>query len=158
MEVHIFAGIIAAIMAIIAQFISYYSIRKKRAVSREFAVRGGLPLGKRILQSISKLSSASQEIDLIIRDIIRDIKDRQTILEELKARHQTLSQEEAELSKRVETLKDLPLEVAKYFQQISEEILQQVEKKRARRDSLMFVLGILVTTVIAILLRVFFVE
>jgi hypothetical protein len=57
----------------------------------------------------------------------------------------------------IETIdvKDLPLGVAKYFQQISERTLQKAEKKRARRDSLMFVLGILVTTVIAILLRVY---
>ena len=52
-------------------------------------------------------------------------------------------------------LKDLPIEVAKYFQQISEETLQRSEKKRARRDIIMFVLGIIATTVTAILLRIF---
>ncbi len=77
------------------------------------------------------------------------------MLEELKARHHALSQKEAELSKRVEVLKDLPLEAAKYFQQINEQTLQQMEKKRAGRDTLMFLLGIVVTTVIAILLEVF---
>ncbi|MCI2424746.1 hypothetical protein LM599_01775 [Candidatus Acetothermia bacterium] len=145
----IVAGIISLGAALITQLIYDYSLRKKRAARRE------VPPGERIQQSISKLGSASQEIDAIIRDIVQDIKSRQTILEELKVRHQTLSQEEAELSKRVEMLKELPLEVAKYFQQISEQALQQVEKKKARRDILMFILGILVTTVIAILLSVF---
>ena len=129
--------------------------RGGNTLPRISGVRRELPPGERIQQSISKLGSASQEIDAIIRDIVQDIKSRQTILEELKVRHQTLSQEEAELSKRVEMLKELPLEVAKYFQQISEQALQQVEKKKARRDILMFILGILVTTVIAILLSVF---
>lgn len=147
--VPILAGVISAIVALLAQVISVYSLRKKRAARRE------VPPGERIQQSISKLSSASQEIDAIIQDIVQDVKRRQTVLGELKVEHQTLSQEEAELSKRVEMLKDLPLEVAKYFQQISEQTLQQVEKKRARRDILMFILGIIVTTVIAILLRVF---
>ena len=147
--VTIAAGIISAVAALIAQLIYYYSLRKKRAARREVSS------GERIQQSISKLSGASQEIDAIIQDIVEDIRRRQTMMEELKARHQTLSQEESELSKRVEMLKDLPLEVAKYFQQISEQTLQKAEKKRARRDSLMFVLGILVTTVIAILLRVY---
>jgi hypothetical protein len=147
--VSVVGGIIAVVVAVIMQLIYSYSLRKKRAARRE------VPPGERIQQSISKLSSASQEIDAIIRDIVQDIKSRQTILEELKARHQTLSLEEAELSKRVEMLKDLPLEVAKYFQQISEQALQQVEKKRARRDILMFILGILVTNVIAMLLSVF---
>ena len=145
----ILTGIISLIVALIAQVTTLYSLRKKRAAGREVTP------GERIQQSISKLSSSSQEIDAIIKDIVQDIKRRQTVLEELKASHHTLSQEEAELSKRVEVLKDLPLEVAKYFQQISEQTLQQMEKKRAGRDTLMFVLGIVVTTVIAILLGVF---
>mgnify|MGYP001101039006 CR=1 FL=1 len=151
--IEIIAGIISAVAGVIAVLIMertyYYSLRKKRAARREVSS------GERIHQSISKLSGASQEIDAIIQDIVKDIRRRQTMMEELKARHQTLSQEESELSKRVELLKDLPLGVAKYFQQISEQTLQKAEKKRARRDSLMFVLGILVTTVIAILLRVY---
>jgi len=147
--VAIAAGLISVLVAVITQLIYYYSLRRKRAARRE------VPPGERIQQSISKLSSASQEIDVIIQNIVKDIKNRQTALEELKARHQTLLQEEGELSKRVEMLKDLPLEVAKYFQQISEQTLQQVEKRRARRDIVMFIFGILVTTAIAILLRVF---
>jgi len=146
-------SIMAGIMSIIAGLIMWLSFRyfllKKRAARRE------IPLGERIQQSMSKLSIASQEIDVIIQNIVKDIKNRQTVLEELKARHQTLLQEEGELSKRVEMLKDLPLEVVKYFQQISEQTLQQVEKRRARRDMMMFIFGIIVTTVIGILLRVF---
>jgi archaellum component FlaC len=148
-DISVVAGIIAVVAAVIVELISVYSFRKKRAARREVTP------GERIQQSISKLNSVTQEIDAIIQDIVRDIKSRQTVLEDLKTRHQTLSQEEAELSKRVKILKDLPLEVAKYFQQISEQTLQQMEKKRARRDILMFVLGIVVTTVIAILLRFF---
>ena len=143
------AAIISITVALLSQLIIVYSLRKKRAAKRE------IPPGERLQQSISKLSTASQEIDTIIQDIVQDINRRQSALEELKARHQLLSQEEAELSKRVEMLKGLPLEVAKYFQQINEQSLQQMEKKRARRDILMFLLGIIVTTIIAILLKVF---
>ena len=145
-------AVISGVVGVITQLIYYYSLRKKRAARRE------IPPGERIQRSISKLSSASQEIDAIIQDIVQDIKRRQLALEELKARHQTLSQEEAELSKRVQTLKGVPLEVAKYFQQISEQNLQQAEKRRARRDILMFILGIIVTTAITVLLKVFGVE
>jgi len=148
MDISIVAGLISALLAVISQLI-YYSLQRKRAARRE------VPPGEQIQQSISKLSSASQEIDVIIQNIVKDIKNRKTVLEDLKARHQTLLQEEGELSKRVEMLKDLPLEVAKYFQQISEQALQQVEKRRARRDIIMFIFGILVTTAIAILLRIF---
>ncbi|HUV80779.1 MAG TPA: hypothetical protein VMW40_08190 [Candidatus Bathyarchaeia archaeon] len=142
--VSILAAIISIVAFLIGGHIGGYFLRKKRAARRE------VTQGERIQQSISKLSSASQEIDTIIKDIVQDIKHRQTVLEELKAKYQTLSQEKAELSKQVEMLKDTQPEVAKYFEQT----LQQMEKKRARRDSLMFALGIVVTTVIAILLGV----
>ncbi|HZK12303.1 MAG TPA: hypothetical protein VFD10_08185 [Atribacterota bacterium] len=141
--------IISFIVVLISELVNSHSLRKKHAVKREVTP------GERIQQSISKLSSSSQKIDTIIKDIVQDIKSRQTVLEELKARHHTLFQKEEELSKRVQVLNDLPLEVAKYFQQINEQTLQQMEKKRARRDNLMFVLGIVVTNIIAILLVVF---
>jgi len=100
--IEIIAGIISAVAGVTAVLIMertyYYSLRKKRAARREVSS------GERIHQSISKLSGASQEIDAIIQDIVKDIRRRQTMMEELKARHQTLSQEESELSKRVEML------------------------------------------------------
>lgn len=140
-------SVLIGCVAAITQFIRYsYSLKKKRADRTEVSP------AERIQQSISKLSTASQEIDTTIQDIIQEIERRQVMLEDLRARHQILSQEEAEVSKRVETLKGVQLEVANYFQQISEEALQQVEKKRARRDVLMFVLGIVVTTVVSIIL------
>jgi myosin heavy subunit len=142
------AAAISIVPALILQLIRHYLLRKKRAERKE------VPPGERFQESISKLSSVSQEINMIIQDIVRDINKRQSALEQLKQRHQTLSQEEQELSKKVKMLKDVPIEVANYFQQISQETLQQVEKKRARRDVVMFVLGILVTTVVAILLKV----
>jgi Ca2+/Na+ antiporter len=147
----IVAGLISALAAFIAFSISVlsYHHEKKRAAKRE------VPPGERIQKSISKLSNASKEIDVIIQDIVNDIKKRQTVLEQLKASNQTLRQEEEETSKRLKILKDTPLEVANYFQQISEQTLQQVEKRRARRDIVMFIFGILATTVIAILLRAF---
>lgn len=140
-------GVLAVIMGVLFQ-LTLVRIRKKRVAIRE------LPTGERIQQSISKLSSASQEIDDIIQGIVKDIKNRQTAFEELKTRHQILSKEEEELTKRVEILKDVPVEAAKYFQQISEDTLQQAERRRAKRDITMFFLGIIVTTAIAILLRV----
>lgn len=146
----ILAAILAILIALIIEHISLKYLReKKRAVKRE-----SLP-GERIQQSISKLTNASQEVDIIIQDVIKDIKNRHAILEELKTTHQSLVQEEKELSKRVEALKGIPIEVAKYFQQINEEALQQMENKRAKRDILMFIFGIIVTTVIAMILRSF---
>ena len=88
----------------------------------------------------------------IMRDISIDIEKRRSILTELENRYQALNEQESELSKKIEILKDLPIEVAEYFQQINDQSLQQIEKRRTRRDVLFFILGILFTAIVATLL------
>jgi len=151
----IIASILAGILSITIgglslQGISSYSRRKKRR-ARTMVVTPGA----RIQESISKLSSASHEIDVIIQDIIDNIRNRQTMLEELTIKYGNLLQEEGELSKRVEMLKKIPLEVADHFRQISDESLEGAEKRRTKRDIIMLASGIALTTVIGVLLRAF---
>ena len=144
----ILMAILAGAMSAVVAMFSYW-VERERKKRRLRGEERALP-GERIQQSILKLSSATQEIDAIIQDIVRDIKQRQTMLEELKASHQTRLSEEAELSKRVETLKGVDLEVAEYFKQINTQTLEEMEEKRLKRDIFMFILGIIATTVISI--------
>ena len=141
----LFAAIVTAVVSLIPVLLRLLIKKELRGEERP------LP-GERMQQSILKLSSASQEIDAIIQDIVRDIKQRQTMQEELKASYQTQLSEEAELSKRVEMLKDVPLEAAEYFNQINRQTIGQMEEKRLKRDILMFISGIIATTVITMLL------
>jgi DNA repair exonuclease SbcCD ATPase subunit len=145
------ASIAIAMLAFIYNTYASYLFKKKRSKIKK------INPGEQIQQIISGLSTFSDKIDYTIKNVAKDIEHRQIVLEELKARHSILSQEEEKLSKRVQALKDLPLETAKHFQQISEQTLQRAEKKRTKRDILIFILGIVVTTIISILLKVIWV-
>lgn len=109
--------------------------------------------GRRIQQSIARLSDASREVDRLIQDVTRDINSHQVSLENLETRNKTLLQEERSLMERVQKLKEATPEVVEYFQQLSMEAAQQMERRRGRRDITMFILGISSTTAIAIALR-----
>jgi len=82
------------------------------------------------------------------------MKARQCTLDELGRRYNALSKEERTLSQKLETLRQTPVEVAQIFQEINERNLQQAERKRARRDTLFFILGIIVTTAITVVLGI----
>lgn len=109
----------------------------------------------RLKESILKLSKAADGMDSVIRDVVAEMKARENVLEELRNRIDVLSEEDEKLSQEVETLRQTPVPVAEYFQEINIRNLQQLEKKRARRDAIFFVLGIVVTTTIAVILKLF---
>jgi predicted transcriptional regulator len=108
----------------------------------------------RVQESISKLSKASKDIDNVIRDVLEEMEARQGALDELMKRHDALSKEERELTHKVEALKQTPIEVAEYFQEINSRNLQQAEKKRARRDFYFLLAGILLTAGTTIVLKI----
>ena len=108
----------------------------------------------RLKESISELSKASDKTDSVIRDVLAEMKARQCTLDELGRRYNALSKEERTLSQKLETLRQTPVEVAQIFQEINERNLQQAERKRARRDTLFFILGIIVTTAITVVLGI----
>jgi myosin heavy subunit len=113
-----------------------------------------VPLDRRIQTSLKKMNEASQEMNSVIQDLVQNIQTRESGLRELTGRYKSLSKEEKALSKRVKALKEVPIAVAEYFKQISESTMQEVEKKRAKRDIVMFISGIAMTTIIAILLKI----
>ena len=129
----------------------YYAL-SINLLGRKSVTKGESTPGERIQQSILKLRSASQEVDTTVLDIVQDIKQRESMLQDLENKYQDHIQQELELSRKVEMLKDLPIEVAEYFQTLSEQSLLQIEKRRTKRDVLFFILGILFTIVIALLL------
>ena len=72
---------------------------------------------------------------------------------ELQNKYQELTNEEDILKKRIEKLKDVPIEVAQYFQELNNQSLEAMEKRNTKRDTTMFIYGIVVTTVVTIFLK-----
>ena len=109
--------------------------------------------GERIQTVVDKLSNASKEVDDIIHEITTDLETRKYALAELQAKNKELAVEEEILNKRLKVLKETPIEVAQYFQELNQRSLEAMEKRNVHRDMMMFVLGIAVTTVVTIFLK-----
>jgi len=77
--------------------------------------------------------------------------EREKAIVKLESQLGIMSQQEQELSKRISSLKDVPLPAAEYFATL----VSKGEGKSAKRDYVLFLLGVLVSSVIAILLKKF---
>jgi uncharacterized protein HemX len=99
----------------------------------------------------SDLAKTSSEMDRIFREIEAVTKERQANVAKAESQLQSLAQQEEELKKKVEGLKNVPLPAAEFFAKMVEER----EKKSAWRDYLLFLAGVVVSAIVAILLKRF---
>lgn len=106
--------------------------------------------GERIQASINNLSKASQEVDILFQEIVMDLRNRELALAELQTKNNELAAQEEELRKRIAALKDIPVDVAEYFQKINQQNLEQLDKRSGRRDLLFFILGIVLSALVSI--------
>lgn len=97
----------------------------------------------------SDLARASTEMDRIVREIEAFTKGRQLAVSKIERDLQMLSEQESELKKRVEGLQNVPLPAAEFFANIIEER----EKRSAVRDYLLFLAGVVVSAVVAVVLK-----
>jgi septal ring factor EnvC (AmiA/AmiB activator) len=96
------------------------------------------------------LMTASRDVDAVLLELSQVARDREKAVERIETDLVNLQEREKELQKRIETLQNVPLPVADYFAQIS----VSGEKRSAKRDYVLFGSGVIVSTVIAILLKI----
>jgi len=95
--------------------------------------------------------TASKEVDAVLSELSQVARDREKAVQKIEADLQSLQNREKELQKRIETLQNVPLPVAEYFAQLT----VSGEKRNAKRDYVLFGAGVVVSTIIAILLKIF---
>lgn len=98
---------------------------------------------------LGELSRASSDMDRIVTEIGRLTKERQSRIMRLETDLTLLSEREQELKTRIEGLEKTPLPVAEYFAKL----VERTEKRSAARDYGLFLGGVVLTSVIAIVLR-----
>jgi len=97
------------------------------------------------------LSLASTKMDEVVKQIQEYTKGREEAVLELQSQLGSLSQQEQELRQRIHSLKDVPLPAAEYFATL----IEKREKRSALRDYVLFLVGVVVSAVVAVLLRKF---
>ncbi|RIV46475.1 hypothetical protein [Flagellimonas pelagia] len=109
------------------------------------------PFKERLSHSLSTLKNATEEIDGVIEEISKISKEKQQTIEKLETTLTELETRENDLKEKISTMEKIPVESLKHF----EEILNKGNKRSATRDYVIFVSGIILTTIIAILLNKF---
>ncbi len=149
------SGVGVAVASLLANLI-YAILRKPHLLYAPKDYEPGEPTEVSLSALSEKLASVSSEVDVAIRTLTNDIQERQSAIEALLKRNEALSEQEQELKQRVDALKDVPIEVAKYFQDITEKQLAQYDRRNSKRDVMIFVSGVVVTTVVSIIVTLIF--
>ena len=119
--------------------------------SKNFVNKKIVTYSDKITKLTENLNKSSREIDKVLKEIEIVALDHSKSVESLERQLSDLSQREKQVKDRIELLEKVPIEVVQQF----ESILQKGEKRSAWRDYVLFGLGVLVSTGIAIVLNIF---
>jgi DNA repair ATPase RecN len=105
---------------------------------------------ERLSELTQNLTSASRQVDSVLAELTQVAKERETAAAKLEADLKALGVRETQLQERIQHLEKLPLPVAEYFAEIS----KKEQKRSAWRDYLLFGAGVILSTAIAIGLKI----
>lgn len=92
---------------------------------------------------------SSSEVDGLLSEMETISKAREQELHRIECQLSQSQEEERSLEERIDALRNTPLPVAEHFARM----IERGEKRSAWRDYILFGAGVVVTTVIAIVLR-----
>jgi hypothetical protein len=133
---------------------TYYglSLLSMKGRARENAGRSSATYKERMDKLSKDLIRASEEMDQTLEEIAAVKGDREKALVDLEVKLEELSGREQELQQRVDALKQVPVPAVKYLL----EETSKAERRGARRDYVLFGLGVLVSTVLTVMLKLVF--
>lgn len=100
-------------------------------------------------QLLASLSKASEEVEAVLMELGQVAKERQEAVQKLENDLRALKTRENELQEVIQTLEKVPIPVAKYLADAA----SAGERRSARRDYILFGLGVVVSTIVTIILR-----
>ena len=107
---------------------------------------------ERLSELTSSLTKASSEVDGVLREMAQVAEEREASVKNLEEGLTDLEKREKELKEKITLLQSVPIPVAEYFARL----VEPGEKRSARRDYILFMAGVIVTTIIAIVLQIGF--
>lgn len=149
MDVEIILPIIAAVISMIAG-------RLARSVTAQKIINKILKKGEaqtktyseRLTELTESLTDSTRQVDTVLAELAQVAKERESTVLALEENLQGLELREKDLQQRIEHLQQVPLPAVEHFAQL----LEVGEKRSAGRDYLLFGLGVIVSTIIAIIL------
>ncbi|KPL00858.1 MAG: hypothetical protein AMJ91_02975 [candidate division Zixibacteria bacterium SM23_73_3] len=104
---------------------------------------------ERLSNLTSSLAKASGEVDTLLHEMTRVARERQQAVKNLEVGLADLEKREKELKGNIEVLEKVPIPVAEHFARL----VEPSQKRSTRRDYMLFISGVLVTTIVAVVLQ-----
>jgi uncharacterized membrane protein YhiD involved in acid resistance len=121
----------------------------KKYLGKSTDGKGKETYSEKISKLTDNLTKASLEMDQVLKEIETVSIEHTKSVENLQIQLTELEQREKQTKQRIEILEKVPIEVVQQF----EAIIHKGEKRSAWRDYVLFGLGVVVSTIIAIILN-----
>jgi cell division protein FtsB len=149
----ILLSVLAGLASLIAATLQTYLVPQIRRWIRRRILR--LPeeaesaetYGERLHRLTGALRHASREVDNVLAEVSKVTRERESAVTTLESQLATLTAREQELQERIAALQNVPLPVAEHFAALA----ARGEQSSARRDYVLFGLGVLVSTLVSVL-------
>jgi methyl-accepting chemotaxis protein len=141
------AGLVANLLAANAQFAESWIGRLLLKVG--FKPKKTEAFAEKLTRLTSELSRASAEVDATLAEIGAVAEQRQKAVQQLETEMNNLSAKERELKERVAALESVSLPAVEHFVKLT----APGERRSAWRDYILFLAGVVVSTITAIVLR-----
>lgn len=154
----LYVGLFGVIISIVGIIISLLLVRDGRDYVQNIFLRIlGRPQKQQHIETYSEkmsrltenLLKSSSEMDKVLNEINVVSEERADALENLEKQLVELSIQEKQVKERISTLEKVPLEAIAQL----EKIIEKGDKRSALRDYQLFFIGVLVSTVITIILK-----
>lgn len=152
-------GIVTALLSLVAgglasiplvgQALTELANAFRSVIGLEEPPKPALPYSEKLKRLTTSLSRTSEAMDNLLQELTEVAKERHSAMEKIENDLQILQSREKELQERIEQLQNVPLPVVEHFAKLT----SSGEKRSARRDYVLFGAGVVVSTVIAIILR-----
>jgi len=139
-------GVFASLISyILVDYVwKYFFAKRFTRVSKHGAI-----YSEQLSRLTSSLIKASKEVDRVLNELTEVASNRERAMKTLESNLASLEKKETDLKERIAILEQLPLPVADHFAGL----IESGEKRSARRDYILFGAGVLVSTVIALILK-----
>jgi chromosome segregation ATPase len=149
MGIEILATLLSALASLTAGgILSSEAIRKAllHLFGRKEQVK---PYGERLSELTANLVKASRQVDEVLLELSQVARDREKAVKTLESDLAALESREKELKQTIDDLQKTPLPVAEHFAKL----IASGERRSAWRDYMLFGSGVVLSTVIAIGLK-----
>jgi chromosome segregation ATPase len=146
-DVEIILPIIAAAISMIAGGLTG-SVTAQKIINRLLKKRAAQTktYSERLTELTESLTESTHQVDTVLAELAQVAKERESTVLALEKNLLGLELREKDLQQRIEHLQQVPLPAVEHFAQL----LEVGEKRSAGRDYLLFGLGVIVSTIIAI--------